>query len=68
MVEGHENAVMTLTTVTDLAEIIALAVEDELPWPTVGGIQGNRLTFSEIVGIGERVRGKYYLCGCQNGA
>lgn len=58
MVEGHENAIMTLTTAADLAQVVAKAVEFEGPWPTIGGICGNRVTFSEIMEIGHRVRGK----------
>lgn len=57
VVEGHEEAVLTLTTVQDLARIVAEAVEYEGVWPVHGGIQGNRLTASEILSIGERVRG-----------
>ncbi|KAF3768044.1 NAD(P)-binding protein [Cryphonectria parasitica EP155] len=58
VVEGHEDAVMTLTTVSDLAAVVARAVDYEDRWPTVGGIRGNRLTFAEILDIGERVRGR----------
>ncbi|KPM43139.1 hypothetical protein AK830_g3424 [Neonectria ditissima] len=58
VVEGHEDAIMTLTTVADIASVVALAVEYEGQWPRVGGIRGNRLTFEEILDIGERVRGR----------
>ncbi|KAK3052368.1 hypothetical protein LTR09_006578 [Extremus antarcticus] len=54
---GHEHAIMTLTTVSDLAAIVTRAIEYEGRWPTSGGIQGNRLTFSQIYEIGARVRG-----------
>ena len=57
VVDGHENAIMTLTTVADLAAIIVRAVDYEGRWPTTGGIRGNRLTFSQILEIGRRVRG-----------
>ncbi|KAK5051504.1 hypothetical protein LTR84_003156 [Exophiala bonariae] len=57
IVEGYEEAVMTLTTVADLAAIVALAVGYEGRWPTNGGIRGNRVTVSQIVEIGGRVRG-----------
>lgn len=57
VVEGHENAVMTLTTVADLAAIVALAVDYEGRWPATGGVVGNRLTFSQVVEIGSVVRG-----------
>lgn len=59
VVEGHEDAIMTLTTVQDLAETVAKAVDYEGEWPVHGGIQGNRFSASEIISIGERVRGTW---------
>ncbi|KAK7425789.1 hypothetical protein QQZ08_007765 [Neonectria magnoliae] len=58
VVEGHEDAIMTLTTAADVATVVARAVEYEGEWPRIGGIRGNRLTFAEILEIGERVRGR----------
>lgn len=56
---GHEDtAVLTLTAVADFAAVVARAVDCEGRWPVDGGICGNRLTFADILGIGERVRGK----------
>jgi uncharacterized protein YbjT (DUF2867 family) len=62
MVEGHDP-VMTLTSVQDFAAIVAEAVDspDEIEWPVIGGIRGSWLKFSEIIKIGERVRGKHCL-------
>lgn len=57
VVENHEDAVITFTTVSDLAAIIARAVDYEGKWPTTGGIRGNRVTFSQIVDIGRKIRG-----------
>lgn len=57
-VEGHEDAIMTLTKASDLAAIVARAVEYEGRWPTTSGIVGNRVTFSQIFEIGEKIRGK----------
>lgn len=67
-VEGHEDAIMTLTTVQDLASTVAKAVEHEGEWPVHGGIQGNKLAASEIISIGERVRGMYSLHSVQHEA
>ncbi|VUC28758.1 unnamed protein product [Clonostachys rosea] len=58
LVEGHEDAIMTITTVADLAAVIAKAVEHDGKWPKIGGICGNRMTFSEIVELGGRIRGE----------
>lgn len=57
VVDGHENAIMTLTTVADLARVVALAVDYNGRWPPTSGIRGNRLTFSQILEIGVRIRG-----------
>jgi len=55
-VEGHDF-VMTFTTVQDLAAVVAAAVEFDGEWPVIGGIRGNRVTVSQILKIGEKVRG-----------
>ncbi|KAI1074522.1 hypothetical protein F5B20DRAFT_563081 [Whalleya microplaca] len=57
VVDGREDAVMTFTTVADLAAVVAQAVDYDGRWPTTGGIRGNRLTFSQLLEIGRRVRG-----------
>ncbi|KAM5350956.1 hypothetical protein ACJ41O_003679 [Fusarium nematophilum] len=61
VVDGHEDAIMTLTTVADLAAVVARAVDYDGRWPTTGGIRGNRLSFSEILEIGNRVRGRPFM-------
>ncbi|OJD21483.1 hypothetical protein ACJ73_07181 [Blastomyces percursus] len=48
---------MTLTTVADLAAIVAQAVDFKGKWPSVGGIRGNRVTASKLLEIGKRVLG-----------
>ncbi|KAK5993993.1 Oxidoreductase swnN-like protein [Cladobotryum mycophilum] len=57
VVQGYEDATMTLTTVKDIAGVVVRAVEHEGEWPKVGGIRGNRVAVSKIVEIGERIRG-----------
>ncbi|KAJ8121955.1 hypothetical protein ONZ43_g1725 [Nemania bipapillata] len=57
VVDGREDAVMTLTTVADAAAVIARAVDYGGKWPTTGGICGNRVSVSQILKIGNRVRG-----------
>jgi hypothetical protein len=56
VVEGHDF-VMTFTTVQDLADVVTDAVDYDGEWPAIGGISGNRVTVSQILRIGERVRG-----------
>ncbi|KAF1975163.1 NAD(P)-binding protein [Bimuria novae-zelandiae CBS 107.79] len=58
LVEGHEDALMTLTTVDDFAAIMARAVDYHGEWPAVGGIQGNKVTVTAIVELGQRLRGQ----------
>ncbi|KAI1085985.1 NAD(P)-binding protein [Rostrohypoxylon terebratum] len=58
VVEGHEDAIITLTAIADIAKIVARAVEYEGTWPKIGGIRGNRVTFSQILEIGEKIRGR----------
>lgn len=62
VVDGHEDAVMVLTSASDLSTVIARTVDHKGEWPEIGGIRGNRMTFSQIIEIGERVRGMFYLC------
>ncbi|KAI1323658.1 hypothetical protein F5Y16DRAFT_332710 [Xylariaceae sp. FL0255] len=57
IVDGHEDAIITLTSVHDLAEAVATAVNYNGEWPVNGGIAGNRLTVSQVVAMGERIRG-----------
>lgn len=59
-VDGHEDAVVTLTTAADLASVVARAVDYHGRWPEIGGIRGNRVTFSRVIQIGEKIRG---ICG-----
>jgi hypothetical protein len=56
VVEGHD-AIMTFTTVQDLAAVVARAVDYDGEWPMIGGISGNRVPVSRILEIGEKIRG-----------
>ncbi|TDZ22028.1 Oxidoreductase BOA1 [Colletotrichum orbiculare MAFF 240422] len=57
IVDGHEDAKITLTTVQDLARIVAVAVEHEQEWPRVSGMNGGNLTIRQVIELGEKVRG-----------
>lgn len=56
VVEGYDFF-MTFTTVQDLARVVAEAVDYDGEWPVTGGIRGNRVSVSQILKIGEKVRG-----------
>jgi hypothetical protein len=58
VVDGHD-AVITYTTIEDLAAVIARAVDFSDEWPVIGGISGNRVSISEVLKIGKRVRGRH---------
>jgi hypothetical protein len=60
VVDGHD-AIMTYTTVQDLAAVVTRAVDLEGEWPLIGGISGNKVSISQILKIGEKVRGAVYL-------
>lgn len=57
IVEGSEDARITLTTVQDLANIVVRAIEYDGEWPVHGGVSGNELTIMQLIQLGERVRG-----------
>ena len=49
---------MTLTTVQDLAKVVAAAIDYEGEWPEVGGIRGGQITISKLLELGGEIRGK----------
>lgn len=57
MTEGCADYAISLTTVQDLANVVARAVEYHGEWPVVGGIRGSHVTVGQLIAIGERVRG-----------
>lgn len=57
VVDDQEYAAVTFTTVSDLAAVVARAIDYDGKWPVTGGIRGNRLTFSQIIDIGRKIRG-----------
>lgn len=62
VVDGHaDNTIMTLTTVQDLAAVVARAVDHNGEWPVIGGISGNRVTVSQILNIGQKIRGHPFV-------
>lgn len=56
ILKGGEDDMMTLTTVQDLAQIVARIVEYKGEWPVRGGIVGTTMTIREIIRMGERIR------------
>jgi hypothetical protein len=57
--DGGGDDRITLTTVQDLANVVARAVECEGEWPVVGGIKGTEISIRELLAPGEKVRGAF---------
>ncbi|KAG5796171.1 hypothetical protein H9Q69_004784 [Fusarium xylarioides] len=53
------DAPITLTTVRDMSQVVAQALEYNGVWPTVGGIQGTAFTVSELIALAEKLRGPF---------
>lgn len=53
--EGDQPLV--LTAISDDSEILARALDDERPWPTVGGIRGCKTTMNKLLALGKEIRG-----------
>ncbi len=51
---------MTFTSLRDLGNIVAKAIDYDGAWPAIGGIRGNTVTDVELVAIGARVRGECF--------
>ncbi|WYZ39872.1 hypothetical protein EsH8_IV_000213 [Colletotrichum jinshuiense] len=58
ILEGSENTRVTFTTIQDIAEVTARAIEYEGEWPTIGGINGQTLTLAELIRLLEEIQGK----------
>ncbi|KAM7185115.1 NmrA-like family protein [Naviculisporaceae sp. PSN 640] len=58
-VDPPEKQRLTLTTIQDIANVVAKAVEFEGGWPVVGGIRGDEKTVRDVLEIAERIRGPF---------
>ncbi|KAL0931967.1 NmrA-like family protein [Colletotrichum truncatum] len=61
LLEGADDARISLITTQDFCAVVASAVEYEGEWPVVGGIQGDELTVAQLIAIGERIRGPFAI-------
>jgi len=55
------DIVWTLTSLNDIANVVARAIEYEGEWPVIGGIHGTTVSTSKFLEIGTKVRGKQTL-------
>ncbi|OQV09711.1 hypothetical protein CLAIMM_13803 [Cladophialophora immunda] len=56
---GDGNHELTLTTVQDMANVVAEALAYEGEWPVNGGIRGSQTTIAQLVRLGEELRGPF---------
>lgn len=55
---GDGNYEISLTTVQDMAEVVAEALDHPGEWPTEGQFCGSRITMAELIRLGEGLRGR----------
>ncbi|KAK1981749.1 hypothetical protein LZ30DRAFT_760360 [Colletotrichum cereale] len=60
MLDGPDS-LLTLTTVEDMAKVVALALEYPGKWPTVGRIQGTQTRLWAFLSLAERIRGPFQI-------
>ncbi|VUC30508.1 unnamed protein product [Clonostachys rosea] len=61
VISGSLTDEITFTTAHDIAKVVARAIEYEGEWPLVGGVSGHRISFEDLIRIGERVRGTPFV-------
>jgi hypothetical protein len=57
MVLDDGSIPIVLTAISDISEILALALDDPEPWPTVGGLQGVKTNINGLLALGKKIRG-----------
>jgi hypothetical protein len=63
ILDGGDGSRFTFTTVQDLANVVARAIDFTNEWPVIGGIKGAELSMGEIISLGEKIRGSYAQYG-----
>jgi hypothetical protein len=48
---------IVITAIADVSQVLARALDDPTPWPTVGGMQGSRTSIRELFKLAEKIRG-----------
>jgi hypothetical protein len=57
MVLDDGNQSIVISAASNVSDILALALEDSNPWPSIGGICGARTTINELLALGKKLRG-----------
>lgn len=58
VLDGGDDDRITLTTVQDLADVVARAIDFEGEWPVVSGIRGAEMSIGQLIALGEKIRGE----------
>ena len=56
MLDGADDARISLITAQDFCAVIAKAVEYPGKWPVTGGIRGDELAVRQLIAVGEKIR------------
>ena len=57
VLDGGDDNRITLTTVQDLANVVARAIDFDGEWPVVSGIRGASISVGQLIALGEKIRG-----------
>jgi hypothetical protein len=57
VIDGSYDDRITFTSVHDLANVVAMAIDFDAEWPVVGGIRGTDISIGQLIVLGEKVRG-----------
>jgi nucleoside-diphosphate-sugar epimerase len=57
MVLDDGNQPLVVTAISDISEVLLLALDDPEPWPAIGGMRGERTSINKLVALGKDLRG-----------
>lgn len=57
LLDGDDDSPITFTTVQDLANVVAKAIDYEGEWPVISGIRGADISVGQLIALGEKIRG-----------
>ena len=55
--QHHLDDKLTFTSIRDIANVVAAAVDYEGEWPEIGGISGDEVSLRQVQEIGETLKG-----------
>ena len=57
MVLDDGDQPIVVTAISNISDVLALALEDEKTWPAVGGMRGATTSINELLALGKSIRG-----------